>query len=114
MSTTYADRVAAHDPGAVDAARALVQGMGAELHRSWTRPGAFVDAVARRARQLPPAHLPWFWDTVGHRLIGYGSRPGGRAYVAARGRGAARSARRSRLPQGRRAALRPGRCHGPG
>ncbi|MFB6631105.1 hypothetical protein ACFCWY_14490 [Streptomyces sp. NPDC056362] len=84
VSTTYADWVAAHDPGAVDAARALVQDMGAELHRSWTRPGAFVDAMARRARQLPPAHLPWFWDTVGHRLIGYGSRPGGRAYVAAR------------------------------
>ncbi len=84
LSTTYADWVAAHDPGAVESARALVQDMGAELNRSWTRPGAFVDAMARRARQLPPAHLPWFWDTVGHRLIGYGSRPGGRAYAAAR------------------------------
>ncbi|MFE7603304.1 hypothetical protein [Streptomyces sp. NPDC057494] len=84
VSTTYADWVAAHDPGAVDAARALVQDMGAELSRSWTKPGAFVDAMAWRARQLPPAHLPWFWDTVGHRLIGYGSRPGGRAYGAAR------------------------------
>ncbi|MCJ1676374.1 hypothetical protein MTF65_03200 [Streptomyces sp. APSN-46.1] len=40
--------------------------------------------MAARARRLPPAHLPWFWDTVGHRLIGYGSRPGGRAYAAAR------------------------------
>ncbi|MFF0424681.1 hypothetical protein ACFYUJ_09695 [Streptomyces sp. NPDC004520] len=84
VSTTYADWVAAHDPGAVEGARALVRDMGAELNRSWTRPGAFVDAMARRARRLPPAHLPWFWDTVGHRLIGYGSRPGGRAYVAAR------------------------------
>ncbi|MEV4429906.1 hypothetical protein AB0K23_31995 [Streptomyces sp. NPDC049602] len=84
VSTTYADWAAAHDPDAVEGARALVQDMGAELNRSWTKPGAFVDAMARRARQLPPAHLPWFWDTVGHRLIGYGSRPGGRAYVAAR------------------------------
>ncbi|MFF8376068.1 hypothetical protein ACF07V_08070 [Streptomyces sp. NPDC015661] len=84
VSTTYTDWVAAHDPGAAEAARGLVQDMGTELGRSWTKPGAFVDAMARRARQLPPAHLPWFWDTVGHRLIGYGSRPGGRAYAAAR------------------------------
>ncbi|MFE5941352.1 hypothetical protein [Streptomyces sp. NPDC056480] len=84
VSTTYADWVAAHDPDAAAAARDLNEAMGAELNRSWSKPGAFVDAMAWRARQLPTAHLPWFWDTVGHRLIGYGSRPGGRAYVAAR------------------------------
>ncbi|GGY10680.1 hypothetical protein GCM10010299_13280 [Streptomyces tanashiensis] len=84
VSTTYADWVAAHDPGAVEDARALVESMGSELSRSWTKPGAFVEAMAWRARKLPPEHLPWFWDTVGHRLIGYGSRPGGRAYAAAR------------------------------
>ncbi|MET7757224.1 hypothetical protein ABZT27_21345 [Streptomyces sp. NPDC005389] len=84
VSTTYADWVAAHDPDAAAAARELNEAMGAELNRSWSKPGAFVDAMAWRARQLPVAHLPWFWDTVGHRLIGYGSRPGGRAYVAAR------------------------------
>lgn len=84
VSTTYADWVAAHDPGAVEDARALVESMGPELSRSWTKPGAFVEAMAWRARKLPPEHLPWFWDTVGHRLIGYGSRPGGRAYAAAR------------------------------
>ncbi|MFD7340651.1 hypothetical protein ACFV98_32385 [Streptomyces violascens] len=84
VSTTYADWVAAHDPGAAGVARELVADMGSELNRSWTKPGRFVDVMAARARRLPPAHLPWFWDTVGHRLIGYGSRPGGRAYVAAR------------------------------
>ncbi|MER7513526.1 hypothetical protein ABTX82_35160 [Streptomyces lavendulae] len=83
-STTYADWAAAHDPGAAGAARDLVEFMGAELGRSHHKPGGFVDTMAYRARQLPPAHLPWFWDTVGHRLIGYGSRPGGRAYAAAR------------------------------
>ncbi|MFF1508710.1 hypothetical protein [Streptomyces sp. NPDC058326] len=83
-STAYADWVAAHDPDAAATARGLVEDMGAELNRSWQKPGAFVDAMAWHARRLPPAHLPWFWDTVGHRLIGYGSRPGGRAYVAAR------------------------------
>ncbi|MFB6622915.1 hypothetical protein ACFCWD_29960 [Streptomyces sp. NPDC056374] len=84
VSTTYADWVAAHDPAAAAAARELTDAMGAELNRSWSKPGAFVDAMAWRARQLPTAHLPWFWDTVGHRLIGRGSRPGGRAYGAAR------------------------------
>ncbi|MCX5384369.1 hypothetical protein [Streptomyces sp. NBC_00083] len=83
-STTYADWAAAHDPDAVGTARDLVADMRTELGRSWQKPGAFVDAMAARARRLPPAHLPWFWDTVGHRLIGFGSRPGGRAYTAAR------------------------------
>ncbi|WP_329376516.1 hypothetical protein OG625_03090 [Streptomyces sp. NBC_01351] len=83
-STTYADWVAAHDPDASGTARDLIADMRSELGRSWTKPGRFVDTMAARARRLPPAHLPWFWDTVGHRLIGYGSRPGGRAYAAAR------------------------------
>ncbi|MFE5634511.1 hypothetical protein [Streptomyces sp. NPDC056543] len=84
VSTTYADWVAAHDPDAEAMARGLVQDMGTELNLTWTKPGRFVDTMAARARRLPPAHLPWFWDTVGHRLIGYGSRPGARAFVAAR------------------------------
>ncbi|WP_328940818.1 hypothetical protein OG259_03465 [Streptomyces sp. NBC_00250] len=84
VSTTYADWVDLHDPDASVATRELVDAMGTELSRTWTKPGAFVDSMAWRARRLPTAHLPWFWDTVGHRLIGYGSRPGGRAYVAAR------------------------------
>ncbi|MFE1412834.1 hypothetical protein ACFW6F_18790 [Streptomyces sp. NPDC058746] len=83
-STTYADWVAAHDPDAEPIARGLIDDMRSELGRLRTRPGGFVDAMAVRARRLPPAHLPWFWDTVGHRLIGHGSRPGGRAYAAAR------------------------------
>ncbi|MFB7267640.1 hypothetical protein ACFCXH_36705, partial [Streptomyces nojiriensis] len=83
-STTYADWVAAHDPGAAGVARDLVEDMYTELGRSRDKPGRFVDTMTARARRLPPAHLPWFWDTVGHRLIGYGSRPGGRAYAAAR------------------------------
>ncbi|MGW2255575.1 hypothetical protein ACWCXH_36225 [Kitasatospora sp. NPDC001660] len=83
-STTYADWAAAHDPGTADAARALVGEMRSELNRYWSKPGGFVDAMARQARRLPPAHLPWFWDTVGHRLLGNGTRPAARAYTAAR------------------------------
>ncbi|WP_030848741.1 hypothetical protein [Streptomyces sp. NRRL F-4474] len=83
-STTYADWVAAHDPGAAQAARDLIEAMDAELNRSYAKPGRFLDTMTARAHRLPPAHLPWFFDTVGHRLIGRGSRPGGRAYAAAR------------------------------
>ncbi|MFJ3203078.1 hypothetical protein [Streptomyces sp. NPDC086989] len=83
-STTYADWVAAHDPAAAGTARVLIEDMRTELGRSRDKPGRFVDTMAARARRLPPAHLPWFWDTVGHRLIGHGSRPGGRAYASAR------------------------------
>ncbi|MFB6810886.1 hypothetical protein [Streptomyces sp. NPDC056387] len=83
-STTYADWVAAHEPAAAGSARALIEDMRTELGRSRDKPGRFVDTMAVRARRLPPAHLPWFWDTVGHRLIGHGSRPGGRAYASAR------------------------------
>ncbi|MFB7180226.1 hypothetical protein ACFCYI_21315 [Streptomyces sp. NPDC056257] len=83
-STTYADWVAAHDPDAAGTAHALMEDMRSELGRSHSKPGRFLDTMTARARRLPPAHLPWFWDTVGHRLIGYGSRPGGRAYAAAR------------------------------
>ncbi|MFD9035372.1 hypothetical protein ACFVZW_30175 [Streptomyces sp. NPDC059567] len=84
VSTTYADWVAAHDPDAAGIARDLIDDMGSEFNRSRAKPGRFVDSMAARARRLPAAHLPWFWDTVGHRLIGHGSRPGGRAYAAAR------------------------------
>ncbi|MFG2291914.1 hypothetical protein [Streptomyces sp. NPDC048603] len=83
-STLYADWAAAHDPGSAAAARDLVEVMSTELSRCREKPGRFVDTMAYRARQLPPAHLPWFWDTVGHRLIGVGNRAGARAYGAAR------------------------------
>ncbi|MFD3943342.1 hypothetical protein [Streptomyces sp. NPDC058579] len=84
VSTTYADWADAHDPDMAGAARDLVAEMGTELSRFRSKPGRFVDTMAVRARRLPSAHLPWFWDTVGHRLIGHGGRPGGRAYAAAR------------------------------
>ncbi|XXZ49345.1 hypothetical protein AAGT00_12920 [Streptomyces cavourensis] len=54
-STLYADWAAAHDPGAAGAARDLTTDMGSELARSGTKPGRFVDRMAARERQLPPA-----------------------------------------------------------
>ncbi|MGW7333100.1 hypothetical protein ACWGIU_31805, partial [Streptomyces sp. NPDC054840] len=83
-STTYTDWVAAHDPAAAGVAGDLIEDMYTELVRTRDKPGRFVDTMTARARRLPPAHLPWFWDTVGHRLIGHGNRASGRAYAAAR------------------------------
>ncbi|MET9348389.1 hypothetical protein [Streptomyces termitum] len=83
-STTYADWADLHDPAAAPRAHELIDAMRTELARTWDKPGRFVDAMAVKARTLPPAHLPWFWDTVGHRLLGCGTRAGGRAYAAAR------------------------------
>ncbi|MEE1785783.1 hypothetical protein PUR71_23170 [Streptomyces sp. SP17BM10] len=83
-STTYADWAAAHDPGAAGTAREALEEMSGEFNRYWEKPGGFVDLMARRARRLPPAHLPWFWDTVGHRLLRNGARAAARAYIAAR------------------------------
>ncbi|MFE2411402.1 hypothetical protein ACFXDE_23945 [Kitasatospora sp. NPDC059408] len=83
-STTYADWAAAHDPGAAAATREAVEEMNGQFNRYWEKPGGFVDLMARRARRLPPAHLPWFWDTVGHRLLRNGIRAAARGYVAAR------------------------------
>ncbi|GAA3491553.1 hypothetical protein GCM10018987_56360 [Streptomyces cremeus] len=87
VSTTYADWAAAHAPGTAAAARDLVDGLCGELSTTRSKPGRFVDMMAVKARRLPPPHLPWFWDTVGHRLFGHGSsgrRAAGRAYAAAR------------------------------
>ncbi|MFG3510463.1 hypothetical protein ACGF5F_33765 [Streptomyces sp. NPDC047821] len=85
-STLYVDWVRAHDPGAEPAARELLDAARNGLHGAYEKPGRFLDGIAIRARQLPPAHLPWFWDTVGHWLSAAVRSPrhAGRAYAEAR------------------------------
>ncbi|GAB3451681.1 hypothetical protein GCM10027570_28940 [Streptomonospora sediminis] len=61
--------------------RRLDQGIGG----AHTKPGAFLDDMKRAARDLPPEHLPWFWDTVGHRLCRDVPRHAAKAYSLARG-----------------------------
>ncbi|GGQ02301.1 hypothetical protein [Streptomyces roseolilacinus] len=83
-SQVYVDWVRAHDPGAEPAALALLDEVGRGVHRAREKPGRFVEDLERRVRELPPAHRPWFWDTVAHRLCGWNDRYAGRAFALAR------------------------------
>ncbi|MFE1789048.1 hypothetical protein ACFW7J_11755 [Streptomyces sp. NPDC059525] len=84
LSTVYTDWTRAHDPAAEPAAVELFDEVLSTIHRAYEKPGRFVDGLERRVRGLDPAHLPWFWDTVGHKLIAWHLRSAARAYALAR------------------------------
>ncbi|MGW4564579.1 hypothetical protein ACWEN3_19900, partial [Streptomyces sp. NPDC004561] len=83
-SATYARWVEAHDPGAESAALALLDEVSAAVSCAYPRMERCLERLKRRANGLPAAHLPWFWDTVGHRLLGYRGRAAAKAYALAR------------------------------
>ncbi|MFZ3475042.1 hypothetical protein ACODT3_00780 [Streptomyces sp. 4.24] len=83
-SEAYADWARAHDQGAEDAARGLLADVRDRIHRAYPKAGRALDELAGLARPLPPAHLPWYWDTVAHRLASWDTRTAGRAYTLAR------------------------------
>ncbi|MBT2402911.1 MULTISPECIES: hypothetical protein [unclassified Streptomyces] len=83
-STTCADWGRAHDAGAEAVVLEELEAVRNEVYRAWEKPGRCVEALQYRARRLPHPHLPWFWDTVGHRLAGISARYAGRAYALAR------------------------------
>ncbi|MEU6669661.1 hypothetical protein [Streptomyces sp. NPDC046727] len=83
-SRTYARWVTSHDPGAESAAVALLDEVGAAVSSAYPRMGRCLERLRRPARGLPPAHLPWFWDTVAHRLLGYPGGAAAKAYTLAR------------------------------
>ncbi|RSS80016.1 hypothetical protein [Streptomyces sp. WAC06614] len=92
-SEVYTDWVKIHDPGAGPAALELLDAVREGARRAYEKPGAFLSAMQWRARRLPPAHLPWFWETVGHRLFRVHPRTAGRAFTLAR-----KAEREHRLP----------------
>ncbi|CAM5284024.1 hypothetical protein SAVIM338S_00190 [Streptomyces avidinii] len=83
-SEAYADWVRAFDQGAQDAARGLLADVRDRIARAYPKAGRALDELAGLARPLPPAHLPWYWDTVAHRLASWDARAAGRAYTLAR------------------------------
>ncbi|MEU2395664.1 hypothetical protein [Streptomyces sp. NPDC007369] len=83
-STAYTDWARAHGPAAEETAGGLLDEVRNTFHRAHGKPGRFVDGLERRVRGLDPAHLPWFWDTVGHWLIPWHGRSAARAYTLAR------------------------------
>ncbi|MFF0525400.1 hypothetical protein ACFYTC_42470 [Actinomadura nitritigenes] len=84
QSTLYLDWVEEADPGAAPGAEKLLATLRAGIGRAHERPGRFLDDMKREARGLPAAHLPWFWDTVGHRLAGVAPKHAATAYADAR------------------------------
>ncbi|MFF3018006.1 hypothetical protein [Streptomyces sp. NPDC057939] len=83
-SVLYTDWARAHDPAAEATAVALLDEALGGFHVAHEKPGRFLDGLERRVRTLDPAHLPWFWDTIGHRLIAWHPRSAARAYALAR------------------------------
>ncbi|CAL9502306.1 hypothetical protein SUDANB176_03468 [Streptomyces sp. enrichment culture] len=84
VSETYADWARTQGPGVEADARALLERVGRNKATAWGKPGRFVDEAERMARSLPGAHLPWFWDTIGHWLLELHRRSAARAYAKAR------------------------------
>lgn len=84
VSETYADWARTQGPGVEGDARDMLERAGSGRHRSWEKPGRFVDEAERLARGLPAAHLPWFWDTIGHWMLETHRRSAARAYGQAR------------------------------
>ncbi|MEC3920039.1 hypothetical protein [Nocardia sp. CDC160] len=64
-SRLYLEWVRQFDPGVIDSAEELVETLVAGFRKA-RKPGAFVDEISWRARELPEGHRPWFWDMVGH------------------------------------------------
>ncbi|MGW4688781.1 hypothetical protein ACWEPM_28325 [Streptomyces sp. NPDC004244] len=83
-STAYTDWARLQGPAAEETATGLLDEVRGGIHRAHDKPGRFVDGLERRVRGLDPTHLPWFWDTVGHRLIAWHARSAARAYTLAR------------------------------
>ncbi|MES9557492.1 MULTISPECIES: hypothetical protein [unclassified Streptomyces] len=84
ISETYADWARVRVPGAEAGAREVLERAGRGRYRAWEKPGRFVDEAERLARGLPAAHLPWFWDTIGHWMLETHRRSAARAYANAR------------------------------
>ncbi|MGW6918056.1 hypothetical protein ACWGB8_30220 [Kitasatospora sp. NPDC054939] len=83
-SEVYLEWLRAGSPGAEEGARRLLDVLRTGYGRAHHKPGRFLDELKGHARRLPPEHLPWFWDTVGHRLGRSLPRLSGQAYQLAR------------------------------
>ncbi|MEU2060412.1 hypothetical protein [Streptomyces sp. NPDC013455] len=83
-SRTYVLWAASHDPAAERAADALLGEVAVAVSSAYPRMGRCLERLRRPASGLPAAHLPWFWDTVAHRLLGYPGGAAAKAYTLAR------------------------------
>lgn len=86
LSTLHEDWARAHDPGNTGLARDLLESYERPGRGGQVRANRILDHVRESvaALGLPVGHLPWAWDTVGHRLAVHAPRQAGQAYVRAR------------------------------
>ncbi|MGW2178185.1 hypothetical protein ACWCXX_08890 [Streptomyces sp. NPDC001732] len=84
VSETYVDWARVHAPEAEAEARDVLEKADRGRRGAWEKPGRFVGEAERLARGLPVAHLPWFWDTIGHWMLETHRRSAARAYGYAR------------------------------
>ncbi|WP_207943005.1 hypothetical protein [Actinomadura sp. KC345] len=83
-SVLYLEWTRLNAPDWEPAALGLVDALDKGIGRTYGKPGRFLDELGRRARELPPEHLPWFWDTVAQRLSAPVPRHAATAYGRAR------------------------------
>ncbi|MGQ4271217.1 hypothetical protein [Nocardiopsis changdeensis] len=81
-STLYSDWVRLNDPANEQAAAEFLD----KLPQSPRKLAGDLNWIESRASRvgLPLDHLPWLWDTIGHRLAPQHPRRAGAAYTAAR------------------------------
>ncbi|MGW7450040.1 hypothetical protein [Streptomyces sp. NPDC054787] len=83
-SEAYADWARSHGPAAEDAARGVLVDVRDRISLAYPKARRALEDLAGLAGRLPPAHLPWYWDTVAHRFVSWDTRTAGRAYALAR------------------------------
>lgn len=78
------DWVRQYAPSDEDAALAHLAAIRDGLVGAWEKPGRYLDGLKGRAKSMPAAQLPWFWDMAGHRMSGMIPRHAATAYGLAR------------------------------
>lgn len=83
-STLYLEWVRSHAPEWEDEAQTLLTQITRRRGLAQSKPGRFLKEIQRLAHHLPPEHLPWFWDTIGHRMLQHAPRNAAKVHALAR------------------------------
>jgi hypothetical protein len=85
-STLHLDWTRAHDPAREQQVRDLLDAVDQRLARRLRDRGRLVRDLSHgfASAALPESHLPWYWDTVGHRMAVHEAKHAGTAYRLAR------------------------------
>lgn len=86
LSTLHEDWARTNDPGNTGLARDLLNSYERRDRGGLGRPARVLEHVRESVDSLglPAEHLPWAWDTIGHRMAIRSPRQAGQAYARAR------------------------------